>query len=252
MKNFIDKAVSLFLAIVVFASLIFSVVIFSNNSNMYEILSGTGEILTLSSKGDFFGGYLGTILSIITILLVYITFLYQKRELKEQREGFELTRSFDLIYKEFDLLEKATSLFLGKQIFKQKIEHHENRIKTLTIIENNIKKIEEIDSTKLNNFRSVYVDLTYRTSPFAIKVSSIFEMFQFLTIPTDSRNVLFPVIYKKIDSEMITFFIITISLVSLVERNSKYVDGYNDQQIIDLRIALNKILDIYSTPPPQH
>lgn len=252
MKNISDKIVSVLLGIIVFVSLILSFIIFVNNSNLCDILTGSGDINTLASKGDFFGGYLGTILSTITVLLVYITFLYQKRELKEQREGFELTRSFDLIYKEFDLLENATSMFLGNQIFKQKIDHYENRIRTLTIIEDNIKNSEELDSTKMNNFRSIYVELIYRTSPFAIKVSSIFEMFQFLTKPIDSRNVLFPIIYKKIDLEMITFFITSISLVSLVERNKKHIEEYNDEQIIDLRIALNKILDIYSTPPAQH
>lgn len=236
MKKNIDKFISVTVAIIVLFALALTAVIFINNSNIAEIVCGNSQI------EDLFGGYLGSILSTITVFLVYITFLYQKRELKEQREGFELTRSFDLIYKEFDILDKACVEYVKNVKLNNRTKHYQKRIEIL----------KEIESNHENNFTMEYKKLINDILPFANKVSSVFGMFNFLASQPSSSKVIYPVIYKKIDYELIMFFSTIITMVDLVDTNSKYVKDYEKQEMITLEIILNEVLGFYFTLPPQH
>ncbi len=92
------------------------------------------DLDTFSKFGDGIGGTLGTILGLITIILVYLTYksqkkelANQKKELEEQRLEFKRTRSFDLVYRELKIINEHFDDFSNEQLFNRYKEGSLNR-----------------------------------------------------------------------------------------------------------------------------
>ena len=89
---------------------------------------------TFSKIGDGVGGIIGSIFGLITIVLVCLTYKYQKqelasqkKELEEQRLEFKRTRTFDLVYRELKIIDDHFDDFSQEQMFHKYKEYSLHR-----------------------------------------------------------------------------------------------------------------------------
>lgn len=108
--------------------LLISVGVFVSATILFMINRYFNSDIQASSLGDFLGGYLGAGLSILTVLLLYQTYLSQKSELALQRKELErqklvlesqlqetkYSRILNSVYIELDVLSKIVDEFIRK------------------------------------------------------------------------------------------------------------------------------------------
>ncbi len=117
------------------------------------------DLDTFSKFGDGIGGTLGTILGLITIILVYLTYksqkkelASQKKELEEQRLEFKRTRTFDLVYRELKIIDEHFEDFSNEQLFHKYKEFSLNSkieiiVLDFEIIKNEITRNHDISKS---------------------------------------------------------------------------------------------------------
>ena len=84
--------------------------------------------------GDFYGGVLGTILSLLSVLIVVKTFAYQRIVTQQNNKQLETQRFNDLFFELLHLYQKETAELCGQiPIFNNEKEKHESEVDTQTI-----------------------------------------------------------------------------------------------------------------------
>jgi len=96
--NLINK---LILAISIIA-IIITIVLIINLSKDYSLFSGHFKIQETGNVGDFFGGVVGSLIGLISVLLLYKTLRYQQTDIENNEISTRLQWTTDLILKLLD------------------------------------------------------------------------------------------------------------------------------------------------------
>lgn len=143
-----------------------------------DFINPTGTInLDKSAKfGDFIGGFVGAIFTLVGIVLLYETLYLQRKEFEESRKVFE-TQQFEnkffsllKLYQEiissmhYDVVESSEK-FIGKEFFlKHKVDIYTNYIPTNSFFKNRKSAIDSYTNFYIHNKENVahYFRTLYR------------------------------------------------------------------------------------------
>lgn len=203
-----------------------------------------------SDLGNFLGGFLGAGLSIFTVLLVFQTYLSQKeelknqiKELKEQREGFELTRAFDLIYRE---TESINNLIKEFEIEKSRTLHLR-----ITDIQNQITSFEKIIISGALNFSSQFDRYRWKEFPFIDELYRGFITLGKILDMSSNEDVLKPILEHKINSTLIDYLRVLRTLFDSCNNPKLGLENYDSDEVQGKLAKIDFIIEFIPTPPPQ-
>ena len=127
--TFLDKILNGKALLIILAFLIVSIILFFFNEDINTALKINDS--KFSAFGEFIGGTLGTLISLVTLILVYKTFLSQKQELEDQRNVFIHNQVQDMIYREIEFfnnrfkdLNPTTVITLSGRSFSKKLKEY--------------------------------------------------------------------------------------------------------------------------------
>lgn len=222
--------------------------IFIGTTLYYIVIWLLGNKPDPSMLGDFLGGYLGSALSLLTVILIYQTYLSQKLELKLQRdelkaqkESFEETRQYDLLYRELNSL-KTTVDYYGvyKNMNITKVVEHFKEV---------LSDLKNIQKKPNDNFDSGYTTLMTNEYPLIIDLyGSITVIETILGINFENNNAKI-ITKQKIPANLTTLLDIFIEIQDECSIIKQQIANYNDAKSKDFNLKIKYILEFIDALP---
>lgn len=234
MTGKVNKIKNFLLYLVMFVVVAFSVVIIIQFTDLENLFKPDLSKLGLNGIGDFLSGYLGVFISLMTLLLVFFTYNSQKTELKEQREGYELTRAYDLVYKEVE--------FINNQIMKYETLR-KNSLKELTIeyetFSKDIKRVRAGENIDLNSQFN-----TYKIREFTLFQSLYrgFKTLDFIISQPTTENQINEYIKNKIHASILDFIDTNKNYIIEFETIKSKLKKYDDSEIEEIKTNMDFII----------
>lgn len=198
---------------------------------------------TASELGDFLGGYLGAILSILTVLLVFQTYhsqveelKSQKDEIKLQRDAIETSRVYDFLYREIDSIILQINTFeTNVKSLKSFYEGMESDMKNKDILNQNDQSYK--------NFESRFDDILANLFPFIRSIKSFFERIEFLLKDRKDRKDLINITTDKLPKNLLPLLKITNEYLMDLKANPNEVKfkNFEGSQTLELSMICNEI-----------
>lgn len=233
------KEVSLYLLMLgVVSSSVIIILIFTDIQNMFNPdLTELG----LNGIGDFLSGYLGVFISLVTLLLVFFTYNSQKTELKEQREGYELTRAYDLVYKE--------SEFINNEILKYETLR-KNSLNELTIeFEKYIKDIKRVHSGENIDLNSQFDRYKVREFSLFRSLYRGFKTLDFIINQSTTENQINGYIKNKVHASIPEFINANKNYILEFETIKSKLKKYDDSEVRDIKKNMDFIIKFIKNLP---
>jgi len=103
----------------------FGVYLFIDN---IDLLINKFSFENIGSLGIVINALVGSSIGAFTLILVLITFLVQRKETNNQKKENKITRAYDLLYKEIELIHKSFDIFKSNYAFINYENEHIEKI----------------------------------------------------------------------------------------------------------------------------
>jgi hypothetical protein len=186
----------------------------------------------LGEFGEFFGGFVGTIFTLISLLLVIRTFEYQRKESKDQRNDaaiqrfddmfFELLRVYQEQVKELCIKGEDGKEYCGKEFFakgieKMKQEFDKNCPKSNNSYKNSAKKA----------YMTFYENNKSKLGAYFRTLFRIFDLIDNSILDTKQRKEYAKIIRAQLSENELFFIRYNAMTIYSSDENKEYINKYN-------------------------
>lgn len=206
---------------------------------------------TASELGDFIGGYLGTLISIFTVILVAQTYYSQKKELEDQKKLIKLQREemkmqrtvmedsrvFELVYQETDFITNYLASFDGGiNYFRHKIYYMNNDIEHKELL-----KVE----TGENSLLSRYNDVVLIIYPVIDNVFKFYRRLEYLTKERNDKDFLISLATNKLNMLVLELCRTIINYLIDLKDNPNRHESFDEEAALKIVNKCNKIKEYF-------
>ncbi|PKL79811.1 MAG: hypothetical protein CVV25_06780 [Ignavibacteriae bacterium HGW-Ignavibacteriae-4] len=196
---------------------------------------------TASELGDFLGGYLGTLVSIFTVILVAQTYYTQKKELVEQKNLINLQSEEIRTARTFDLLYRETDSIINHVIYYEKnVKELSKYIETMSSdIEN--KNLLNDSIHTVANFKDRFDEIREDLFPFIRELNRYFKRLEFICKDRKDKDNLISLSVNKLPERVLTLTKGTKEYLLDLKSNPNRHDTFDTEESLQIVALCNTI-----------